>query len=306
MKPGILAIVGPTAVGKTDAFLQLIQDGYDFTAVVADSRQVYKHLDIGTGKDVPVDPSLRSRFKLIDAVSPDQAFSSANFVSLARQAIESISASGSQPVIIGGTGRYIKDLETAPQTLYIPPDPALRQKLSSYTVRQLQEEFKKYNPQKYAQMNHSDQNNPRRLVRAIEISHSKHKPESEPTYRLNTMCLTAPLPVIEARIQSRVKSRIKQGMIEEVSQILDNYPDFESYQSSKTPGYQEIIQYLHKEVSLEDAIGQWTLREINYAKRQLTWFRHQADAAWFDISNTNWYAEILKQLEKWGYGRSHT
>lgn len=305
MKPSILVISGPTATGKTDLFLRLVRQGYAFDALVADSRQVYRYMDIGTGKDLPSDPKLRQRFWLVDIIDPNEAFSSALFCRLADQAIGHIIASGRQPVLVGGTGRYIKDMETQPSTLKVPPNPELRRQLSLLSVSELQHRLKQRNPAKLANMNNSDRNNPRRLIRAIEVGRNNSESPTSP-YVINTICLTAPLQLIEARIKQRVNIRMEQGMIAEVTNLLKKYPDFHTYQASATPGYTEIIQFLDHQLSLTEAIDKWTRREIAYAKRQLTWLEHQTQAVWFDISQANWYAEVVKQLEKWDYGRSHS
>lgn len=305
MKPPILCIVGPTAVGKTDFFLQLVKDGFPFAAIVADSRQVYKYMDIGTGKDLPTNPQLRQKFWLIDSVTPDQPFSSANFYALAHQAIGRILSSNQLPVIIGGTGRYIKDLQSPPATLMVPPNHKLRQQLQSLSVTQLQQKLNHINPSKLDSMNNSDRHNPRRLIRAIEVSQNIPNTHASSNYIFHTICLSAPLQLIKVKIKLRVDKRLQQGMIDEVKQLLARYPHFHQYQSLHTPGYQEITDYLHGKISLDAAKNLWISREIDYAKRQLTWFRHQLQAVWFDITSPSWYAEAIKQLQKWHYVPSH-
>lgn len=306
MKPPILCIVGPTAVGKTDFFIKLVQAGYAFEAIVADSRQVYRFMDIGTGKDLPTDPKIRKKFWLIDAVTPDQSFSSAHFHRLANQAIDQIYTLGHQPVIVGGTGRYIKDLQTNPDTLLVPTNSALRQQLAQQSVPQLQTKLQQLNPQRLAAMNHSDSNNPRRLIRAIEVSLHPISTRPQQTRRFLMIGLTAPLQLIKARIEARVDARLRQGMVEEVKQLLQRYPNYDQLQSFATPGYQEIAEYLSHRINLDEARARWTKREVNYAKRQLTWFRHQSDTVWFDITSPSWYAEAVKQLRKWRYVPSYS
>jgi tRNA dimethylallyltransferase len=302
----LLAITGPTAVGKTDFFLRLLKAGYNFEAIIVDSRQVYRHMDIGTGKDLPEAKNLRAKFWLYDCVSPDQSFSSAIFVNLATTTIKAIRNRQNQPVLLGGTGRYIKDLETKPSTLCIPPDYSLRQKLHATSVARLQQQLTQLNPEKIQRMNQSDINNPRRLIRAIEIAQNQKTFQPSTKIRQNIICLTAPLQLIKARIETRVNKRLKQGMIDEVKFLLDKYPNFVALQASHTPGYQEVIQLIEGHLSVVETKKRWINREYNYAKRQLTWFKHQTNAIWFDITKINWYAEAVAQLEQWGYVTSHT
>jgi len=231
-------------------------------------------------------------------VNPDESFSSAQYCQQAHVAINDICSRNKIPLIIGGTGRYLKDLVTNPETLSIPPDLTLRHQLSNYSVPELQQLLQQKNPTKLDIMNQSDRNNPRRLVRAIETSQNETPVESVPLYQVHTFCLTAPLPLITKRIASRVHKRLEQGMIHEVEQLLLRYPDFRNFQSSATPGYQELIAFQDGQITLQSAIDLWTKREINYAKRQLTWFKHQTDSVWFDITKPSWYADVVRQLKR--------
>lgn len=306
MKPNILAILGPTAVGKTDFFLKLVNQGYPFEAILADSRQIYRYMDIGTGKDLPLEPELKQKFWLVDSVNPDQKFSSANFYAAATAAAIKIYQNNNIPVLVGGTGRYIADFESPPETLNVPPDFSLRSRLENMPVVQLQQILIDKNPDRFGTMNNSDKHNPRRLIRAIETVDQFKSKGLNIQNPLNKICLTAPLQLIKVRIATRVSKRIDQGMIQEVEHILRAYPNFFNYQASDTPGYQEISSYLSKQISLDAAIEKWIQREIDYAKRQLTWLKKQSGIIWFDITSTNWYADAVIQLGKWGYGRSNS
>lgn len=320
-----LFIVGPTGVGKTSTFVKLVNDGFNFEAISADSRQIYKQMDISTGKDIP-DTSIfelvqkinykkttyslgyyrvdTTKLWLLDATNPDSSFSSAIYSNLAHLAIGQITKTNHIPIFVGGTGRYLNDFIHSPSTLSIPQNQPLRNKLSSLDLLQLQKYLKNINPKRLFCMNNSDKNNPRRLTRAIEVL--SYAPLIEPTSSKSSIdtqmiCLTAPLDLIKQKIIERVKNRLNQGMIEEVESLHKSYPDFSSYQSFHTPGIQEITHYLDHQISLDQAVELWTQREINYAKRQLTWFKYQTHSTWFDISKPNWYAEIVKQLKGWNY-----
>ncbi len=294
----LFALVGPTAVGKTDTYFRLVADGFPFEAVSADSRQVYKGMDIGTGKDLPQNQP--APVWLIDQVDPNQPFSSAQFYTAAQATIANIFTRHMNPLIVGGTGRYLQDLLIPPATLTIPPNPELRSQLNTFSTPQLQQLLQKLQPNRFNQMNHSDQSNPRRLIRAIEVAQSPVTQVNTLKYSCHILGLIAPLQLIKQRIEARVKMRVNQGMVQEVQGLLTTYPDFATFQSYDTPGYQEITAYLNHQLSLDQAIDLWTQREIKYAKRQLTWFKHQTQALWFDIDHPYWYADVVNQLKRWG------
>jgi len=191
----VLIICGPTAVGKTALGVRLAKE-LNGEIISADSRQVYKGMDIGTGKDLPVNPKfeilnpkqiLNSKFQilnyqigyyeidgvkvwLLDIVEPDCQFSVADYVRCANSVIEDIWRRGKLPILVGGTGFYIKAIVDGIETIGVGPDWSLRRKLSNYQIIKLSNLLKKIDLEKWKRMNESDQKNPRRLVRAIEVA----------------------------------------------------------------------------------------------------------------------------------------
>jgi len=158
----LLVITGPTATGKTALGIELAKK-FDGEIISADSRQVYRGNDEETGKDHSY-PQWG-----IDIAKPGEDFSVSSFVDFAQKMIADIVARNKLPIIVGGTGLYIKELLIPSETLNIPMDTSLREKLDSYTLEHLQQELIKISPQKWQSMNVSDQKNPRRLIRAIEV-----------------------------------------------------------------------------------------------------------------------------------------
>jgi tRNA dimethylallyltransferase len=167
----VLIICGPTATGKTTLAARLAKK-FKGELISADSRQVYKGMDIVTGKDKPQGVIIHG----LDLVKPDQEFSAAHFVKVASTLINQISKRKKLAIIVGGTGLYLDSLINPPQTLTIKPNWSLRKKLEQKSIHYLQQQLKKLNPSKWRQMNHSDRLNPRRLIRAIEVEKSQQGP----------------------------------------------------------------------------------------------------------------------------------
>lgn len=317
---------GQTATGKTDTLLHLNKDFPSlFEAVIADSRQIYQELTIGTGKDIQSDAMFKQvhsmtigqqaysigfyegksgAFWLYDVAKPRQPFASAVYRKLALYAISKIRNKHRIPVLSGGTGLYIKAVTHPPATVHIPQNQLLRQQLEKLSVKELQLKLKTSNSTKLNQMNHSDKNNPRRLMRAIEVASAtavNTQGNNHAEFDTFAVYLTAPKTYLLNKIAHRIKKRLAQGMIDEVSTLLKKYPEFLSTQAGHTPGYQEIADYLKGEISLHDAEEQWLTKEVQYAKRQETWFKKQPGFRRFDITAPSWYATLVTQLKEWLY-----
>jgi tRNA dimethylallyltransferase len=325
----ILILGGQTATGKTDTYFRLNQEFPSlFEAVIVDSRQIYQQLSIGTGKDIPHDFAYTQVDQIIvdqqpynigyhrgdsgtiwlhNAALPNQPFSSAVYRRLALQCLSHIHRNGHIPVLVGGTGLYIKAIIEPPETLLVPQNHSLRQQLNALTIDQLQSRLKTKDPHRFNTMNQSDQNNPRRLIRAIEVaSESSSTPKPSSKQKINTYlaCLSAPKAYLSTNILKRIQKRLSQGMVDEVKNLHDDYPDFLSYQASHTPGYHEIANYLSGSITLKQATEKWFLKELQYAKRQETWFKKQSQFHWFDITSPSWYATLVTQLKEWLYASS--
>lgn len=292
----IIIICGPTAVGKTD-FAFSIAPKIHGELVSADSRQIYIGMDIGTGKDIPTGEHVW----LTDIIKPTEAFGSGIYQQYATRAIDKIFAAQKTPIIVGGTGFYINSIIHPSTFQHIPPNLTLRQELNRLPIPELQQRLQAINLSRWQAMNHSDQHNPHRLIRAIEIATNPDysalpKPLAKEG-QTSQIGLTAPVDYLTKKIESRVSKRLDQGFESEVRRLIAEYPDFASTPGGQTMGYQEWMQFLSGSISQTEAIAKWTKREVDYMKRQLTWFKKQPDIVWFDITSKNWYAEAVHQLE---------
>ncbi|MEK7597707.1 MAG: tRNA (adenosine(37)-N6)-dimethylallyltransferase MiaA [Patescibacteria group bacterium] len=278
----MIILTGQTATGKTKLALELAKK-HNGELINFDSRQIYKYLDIITGKDIP-----KTKIWLYDVVLPNEYFSSFDFVKHVTPIIEDIKKRGKTPILVGGTYLYLKHLLYGFDENNSPPDFKLREKLNSKSVNYLQKMLIKLNKKVFDDLNHSDQLNPRRLIRRIEITKSKTKTV------LNKTVFIKSVPEIfiglkykdksELRqvIIKRVEERLKNGAIDEVRKILKmGYKETDP--GLKTIGYQQIIKYLNKKFTKEKAIDDWVNKEVQYAKRQLTFMKNDKNIKWREV-----------------------
>jgi tRNA dimethylallyltransferase len=264
----VLVLCGPTATGKT-ALAAGIAKQFNGELVSADSRQVYRGMDLVTGKDRPCVP-----IWLYDVVNPDEEFSVSQWVALARVAIADIQKRNKLPIVVGGTGLYINAVIHPFETINIPPNKALRTKLQTLSVAELQKMVKR------SGMNDSDWQNPRRLIRKIEIAQEKKiRKSQEKIYDTLLVGLMAPLPVLDQRIDERREARMRAGLEEETASLLARYG---------------------RDLPSLSAIG---LNEHAYARRQLTWFKKQKGIHWFDVTDPKHQNRVAALVAEW-YTRS--
>lgn len=299
----LIVITGQTATGKTKLALELAKE-HNGELVNFDSRQIYKYLDIITGKDLPSTSEVKERsgktsevikFKgvwLYDVVTPDQYFSSFDFVEKVKPVIEDLKMRGKTPILIGGTYLYLKHFLYGIDISNSPPDFKLREKLNTRSVVDLQKKLISLDPKVFENMNHSDQLNPRRLIRKIEIA-SSTSAVGERSVKTAEVSKDWPIKLfIGLRYQDksklrqiiikRVEERLKNGAIDEVKNILKM-----GYKASdpglKTIGYQQIIKFLNGELTKEKAVEDWVNKEVQYAKRQLTFMKTDKNIQWREI-----------------------
>lgn len=303
----IVYIVGPTGVGKTDLAFSLAKE-FNAELISADSIQVYKGLDIVSGKDLS-----KTAFKhgnnagfyidrgipifLLDIVDPTSAFSVSNFQDIATITLGKILKNNKLPIVVGGTGLYVKSLLEPIDTASIKPDTKLRSKLEKLSTLDLQ---KLLPSKKLNSLNDSDRNNPRRLIRAIEVERSRIKnQEIEIKEKTGQESLVIGLfcdrEVLKQRINSRVDARLKQGSIGEVEKLFINYKNLND-QVKNANGYKQLFQYLQGDISLQEAVYRWKISEYRHAKNQMTWFRKYGNTVWFDIEKKNYIDEIKSEL----------
>ncbi len=304
----ILVILGPTATGKTSLALRLAKK-FNGELISIDSRQIYRGLDIGTGKDIgnlrPQVSNLetscgklhyylfdKTKLWLTDLVTPDQAFSVAHFLPLAHLLIKDIQGRGKRPIFVGGTGFYLKALLQGLDTGTIKPRPFLRSALTILPAPILSFLIRKTNPSKWKSMTSSDQKNPRRLIRALEVSLSRKNPPPLPRLK-HSFCLIGlktDLKTLRPLIQKRVQKRLEQGLLSEIENLIKKYNW--SDPGLNTLSYKEFKPYFQGISDLKTCIKNWEHHEYQYAKRQITWFNKQKDITYLNIQDSN-----LKELK---------
>lgn len=279
----MIVIVGETASGKTALAIELAER-FNGEIICADSRTVYKGMDIGTAKPT-VEEQKRVRHYLIDVVEPDELFSVAEFKRLTLEAVKDITSRGKLPILVGGTGLYVDSVLFDFQ-FNDKPNPVERERLSKMAIAQLQEEIN----QKKLQLPENAKN-PRHLMRVIETGgvSSVKKP-----LRRNTLLLGLSVPrnILQQRITDRVEAMVASGLIEEVRGLSERYGwDIESM---KAPGYKAFRGYLEKTISLDEAKALFIRGDTSLARRQRTWFKRNNSIHW--LSNRDDAVSLVGQF----------
>lgn len=294
----LLIICGPTATGKTKIAIDLAKK-FNGELIGADSRHVYKGLGILTGQDKPPD---YAKIWVTDFVDPRDQFSVSHYQRLAREALSGIQHRGKLPILIGGTGLYIRSVVEQIDTASVPQNLSLRNTLSPYPVGKLQITLQSIDPSKWGSMNESDRANPRRLVRAIEVAtwNTKHQKSKDQAPSLDVVWigLTASAEKLRGNIQERVISRFAQGVVEEVKSFGKTLDDG-SLPAATSLGLMIVREVVAGRLRQDEAIAQWTAQEFAYAKRQLTWFRKEPRVHWFDITDKNYQTDVETLVREW-------
>ena len=287
-KGTILAIVGPTATGKSALAVRLATQ-LDGEIVSADSRQVYRHMDVGTAK-----PSAAQRaavpHHLIDVVDPDEEYSLALFLRQARVAIGDIRSRSRLPILVGGTGQYVWGLLEGWQVPPVQPDPEFRRALEARAVVEgaaaLHQELAGLDPVAASRI---DPMNPRRVIRALEVYHGSPTPNSRPSrvspdFRPLVLGLTRERSALYERIDERVDRMIEAGWVGEVEGLLGSGYPLE-LPSMSSLGYREIGQHLGGEMGLDEAALKIKQRTRRFARQQYAWFKLEDERIrWFQGS----------------------
>ena len=323
----LLIICGPTATGKTSLGLDLAQK-FEGQIVSADSRQVYRHMDIGTGKDVP-EGSVWKTSKIhvdsihgqigyyltkeyikiwgYDLVDPLDDFSVSHYTKVAKAIIEKIYHDADLPIMVGGTGLYIKGVVDGIETAGIPQNKELRSSLSGKTADELFEILRVENASEAASLNMSDRANPHRLIRKIEIADylKRHDSPNELGLKFDEVLfigLKADMKFLEDKIKDRVNKRLSLGMEDEIISLLKRGVSWEM-QSMYSLGYKQWYQYFEGKINNDQLAKHWANEELKYAKRQMTWFKKDKRINWFDVSDDN-YKESVEELVKSWYSKN--
>jgi tRNA dimethylallyltransferase len=294
LRPVFLA--GPTAVGKSAVALALAEK-IGGEIISADSMQVYRGLDIGTAKPSPAERA-RVPHHLIDVCDLHEAFDAAQFIRLAQKAVEEIQLRNKTPIFCGGTGLYFKafldGLGEAP-----PADTQLRAELEAAPFAALLAELRERDPATFEKI---DRQNPRRVIRAVEVirltgkkfsaQRAEWKAKSEKRKAGNFFCFTRPAEDLHTRINFRVDEMFRRGLVAETEQLLKRGLAENKF-AMQAIGYWQAVEHLRGERSLAETIELVKIRTRQFAKRQLTWFRRHGNCEWLELPPGEPAAETL-------------
>lgn len=298
----IIVILGQTSTGKSD-FAVEVAKLVNGEIISADSRQVYKGMDLGTGKITKTEMKGVPHY-LLDIVSPSKVFSVNDFQKRANKEIEKIFKKGKVPIICGGTGFYIDTLVHGTILPEVLPNKELREKLEKETPEKLFEMLKKLDSDRALNI---DSKNKVRLIRAIEIVEALGKVPSLQTSNLDVkgctsekflkIGLTLPPEILKERIKTRLLSRIKKGMIKEVEKLHESGVSWKRLNSFGLE-YRYVALYLQGKIEKNEMMEKLYTEIWHFAKRQKTWFKRDLNTIWFDPTKKNEKMMAQKEIMK--------
>ncbi|HLD26805.1 MAG TPA: tRNA (adenosine(37)-N6)-dimethylallyltransferase MiaA [Patescibacteria group bacterium] len=319
----LLIISGQTATGKTALGIQLAQK-LNGEIVSFDSRQAYRYLDVITGKEVDKLKIKNEKLKvaqknikfttylkddipiwLYDMIDPQEYLNAYEFCQIAEEVIDDIIHRGKLPIIVGGSVFYIKVLLEGLGSYGVAPDWKRRKDLEKKTIEELQKQLLLVNKKRLLGMNHSDRNNKRRLIRAIEIGASIHRQHSKKRNRYTVIlcALSLDKSTLKEVIQKRVLMRLSQGALEEIQNLLKKNYSFDN-PGFQTIGYKQLRGYFNGQESLKEAIFQWVSAEVQYAKRQMV-FLKKMENVFFMPADDKLLVEKIHELVYSSYNQKH-
>lgn len=291
-KTKIVAVVGPTASGKTNLAIEIAKK-FNGEIISADSRQVYKGLDIGTGK-VTEEEKQNVPHHLIDTTSIDTVYTGKNFMADATTSIADISNRGCLPIIAGGTSFYLDLLRGKQSVAEVEPNESLRTELNKKSTEELFEELQYRDP---ARSETIDKQNKRRLIRAIEIIETLGKvpatKEEESPYEFLVIGLETEKEALREKFKERLEEWMKRGFEEEVEALMKN-PIFQIRLTEFGFEYQLMSAYLQKEFDYLTLVQRFIEKNWQYAKRQITWLKRDNEIIWFALKDK---ASIFHHVE---------
>ncbi len=298
-KQKIIAIVGPTGVGKTSLSIQLAKQ-FNGEVISCDSMQVYKKMDIGTAKVTPEEMG-DVVHHLVDVQNIDEPYNVKIFQERARQAIEDVLQRGKLPILCGGTGLYLKSVLYDYTFENQEVDQDYLDTISQYDNETLVTKLKEVDP---ASLEKIHPNNRKRLIRALQIAHqgtkkSERENEQEHTllYDVYMIGLDVDRAILHERIHNRVDQMFDQGLVQEVTTLFCQ-PDTWEYTSFQGIGYKEFKDYFMNQADLEQVKEKIKTHSRQYAKRQYTWFKNQMDVHWYQREDT----QIAHDVQQWLIG----
>lgn len=302
----ILVICGPTATGKTQLGFKLAKK-FNGEIVSADSRQVYKHMDIGTGKEWSSDVKVWG----YDLVDPKENYSVSDYFREMKFVIEAMWKRNKLPIIVGGTGLYIQSLIDGIATIDIPQNKNLRESLEQMTVVELFDKLGNLDGVKAASLNSSDKKNSRRLIRAIEVAvwNAENATQKQVVENRKSVLdkdvdvlmvgITADQNKLLENVEKRVEKRMNEGFIDEVEHLLMKEKVSWKNQSMNSLGYKESEAFFKSGLSYEDFISLWVSKEMKYMKRQITWFKKDKRIKWFNTGDPEFNKKVENIVNKW-------
>jgi tRNA dimethylallyltransferase len=301
----IIAIAGPTAVGKTKFAIEVAK-AFNGEVVSCDSMQLYKYMDIGSAKPTPEEMA-QAKHHLVDFLDPRDEFSVSRYQEIAKEAINDILSRGKIPVISGGTGLYLNSLLYNMDFSSVPGDYSYRNELTELAEKEgneyIHNMLAQQDPEAASKIH---PNNVKKVVRALErlkegegkIKQFSDIKEETTDYEAILIGLTRDREELYNRINLRVDLLMEAGLLEEVQQLMNMGLTPDNI-SMKGIGYKEIMDYLDGKYSLEEAVETVKKNTRHYAKKQLTWFRRYDKMNWLDISKFTSDDEAIEDMKKW-------
>jgi tRNA dimethylallyltransferase len=293
----LIAVVGATATGKTALGIDLARH-LGGEIIGADSRQVYRHMDIGTAKPTPEERAAAPHH-VVDLVDPDEPFSLGTWLDLARAALDDIWSRGKQPILVGGTGQYVWALVEGWRVPRVPPDPALRGELEARPPEDLLDELCRVDPQASAFI---DPRNVRRVIRALEVYAATGKPLSywrtkePPEFASAILGLSLPRDELYRRIDARVGGMFEAGFVDEVRRLLEmGYG--RGLPSMSGIGYREVAEHLAGERDLASAVEGTRTGTHRLARHQHAWFKEADDRIYWVQAGGDMLGQALPALK---------
>ncbi len=283
-KPKIIVVLGPTSSGKSELAVKIARK-FNGEIISADSRQVYKNMDIGSGK-ITRKEMMSVPHHLLNVASPKQTFSVSKYQKLAKKSLERIIKKSKLPIICGGTGLYIDAVIYDYKFPEIPPNQKLRQKLEKLKTEKLFEKLRKLDPRRTENI---DKHNRRRLIRALEIVLTTKKPvpplaiqldSKRSKFQILKIGIQKTSEQLKKLIQKRMEKRLEQGMIAEVKNLREKSGLSWKKLDSFGLEYRFISRYLHRLISRQEMIELIFKESYKYAKRQMTWFKRDRNIRW--------------------------
>jgi len=288
----LIVILGPTASGKSDLAVELaLRHGAEI--VSADSRQVYRGLDIGSGK-ITKKETKGVPHHLLDVASPRRIFTASDYGRLARKAVDDILRRGKPAIVCGGTGFYIDALLYEDSVAPVPPDPEIRKKLERLSTEALTKKLAELDPDRFASI---DRKNRVRLIRALEIVIATGKPvpklKRRSRYNALKIGLSYPMEKLDERIRIRLDKRLRSGMIDEVKRLHEKGLSWKRLHELGLE-YRYVSLYLREKLSYREMRDELLKAIRQYARRQMTWFKKDKMIEW--IKNKSETNRLLKEF----------